>query len=834
MDSSTDEDEGLRGYLETLLRLGAGLLDLGSPAHARERREMLSKFIQDDVIGFIKTSLKQHEEDATLHAASTKNVYDLMQVFFSGCYPGVDPVPGTREIGNKDRPVVSCDDQEITFNWNTMNRYYVKTSNKTDIFIHKGLKESLDSKLDSFVKNPFLNGETLSPAGGAGFPRTLNELNAFKEACDRIICYLDSAERFKKCFYEKKKLVLSAGYCITAGQVSEPFYPEILANGMQVAAWKLYHEAPIDEAFLKAHPNLVVDTGLFDAAFKYRLLSSLEDIDRVIDGVIIKSDNFQALNLLQAKFYQSVKCIYIDPPYNTGGVDFVYKNMYKHASWCSMISDAVRASIPFLKEDGVLFCAIDDKELFTLGMVLDGILGRDNYLGTLVVVNKPSGRTNDKFLASCHEYYLCYAKDASKVPGINFSDLNELQASAYKLEDERGKYKWRDFLRTGGLSLPELRPNSCYPIYYDERSGTISTKSIERAIVIWPIDSKGTMRVWRKTRPALERHVTGGEIRVSTDAKGKHKVFLKDRIKAGVRPKSVWVDSRYDASTYGTKILKDMFPAGTQFDYPKSIHAVQDVIRLVCDPGRDDIILDYFAGSGTTAHAIMNMNEDAGGGKMKYIMVERGEYFEPILKERIKKVMHARKWAGGRPKNDHTIHRPHAFKYVFLEQYDDALNITGPREPGRALDLAVRAYPNCIVDYFTECKELATPYLARDVSFEHPFGYALAIVKNGDKVMQPVDLVETFNYLLGIHVKSMQPLEDAGRAYLVVAGQVDRQHVIIAWRDLAGIDFSRDKRFIEEKILPYHHAPDAVYVNGACIVENVRIIEARFRELMGP
>jgi adenine-specific DNA-methyltransferase len=167
-----------------------------------------------------------------------------------------------------------------------------------------------------------------------------------------------------------------------------------------------------------------------------------------------------------------------------------------------------------LQEDGVYICAIDDFEVNELAQVTDIVFGREGRLGTLAIETKPSGRTNDNFLATCHEYYLCYSKNPDQTQ-ITFLELSDDQKKQYSEEDVNSPYKWRDFLRTGGYSTPKERPNSFYPIYYDPKSNIISTQGFENAIAIYPIDSSRRERVWRKTIPSLDTHIQAGDILIN-------------------------------------------------------------------------------------------------------------------------------------------------------------------------------------------------------------------------------------------------------------------------------------------------------------------------------
>lgn len=358
------------------------------------------------------------------------------------------------------------------------------------------------------------------------------------------------------------------------------------------------------------------------------------------DNLIIKGNNLLAISSLKKKYKGQIKLIYIDPPYNTKGDanTFLYNNTFNHSTWLAFMRERLIISRELLKSDGVIAIAIDDEEQAYLKVLCDEIFGRDNFIGNLVVQIKPSGRTTDAYFATSHEYVLFYSKVPNQ-PNMNFFSLTDEQKSKYKEGEGDNLFKWRDFLRTGGYSTPKERPNSFYPIYYNPDLNDISLENKgSNYIEILPIDTSGAKRVWRKTPPSFKTHRDAGEIQISKRENGTYKVQLIDRIKNGVRPKSMWYDSKYDASSHGTKLLKKIFEGNSPFSFPKSIHAVKDVIELFTENGGDDIVLDFFAGSGTTGHAVLELNKNDEGSR-KFILCEQLDYVESITTERIIRVI---------------------------------------------------------------------------------------------------------------------------------------------------------------------------------------------------
>ena len=358
-------------------------------------------------------------------------------------------------------------------------------------------------------------------------------------------------------------------------------------------------------------------------------------------NILIEGDNYHALSVLNYTHQGKIDVIYIDPPYNTGNRTWKYNNdyveredAYKHSKWLTFVSKRLRLAKNLLKDEGIIIVTIDDYEVFQLGMLMDEIFGEESRLGIITVLNKKSGRTTDKFLATCHEYYFVYARNPSLAKINNFT-LNEDQMREYRYKDEISQYKWRDFLRTGGFSTPKERPNSFYPIYFNEVTNNISIKPTKNGIKILPIDSKGNERVWRQTRPSLELLIQRGDIKIEKNRLGKYSVRIKDRIKEGIKPKTVWDNPRYDAATHGTKLLENILGEAKVFDFPKSLYAVVDALKITSPSKKEAIIVDFFAGSGTTGHAVLELNKEDGGNR-QFILCTNNEVngLEKELRER--------------------------------------------------------------------------------------------------------------------------------------------------------------------------------------------------------
>lgn len=346
-------------------------------------------------------------------------------------------------------------------------------------------------------------------------------------------------------------------------------------------------------------------------------------------NILIEGDNYHSLSVLNYTHQGKVDVIYADPPYNTGSNSWKYNNNYvdnddafRHSKWLSFISKRLRLAKNLLKDDGVLVLTIDDYEIFTLGLLADEVFGEGNRIGVLVMEVNPRGRTTNKFFATSHEYVLFYAKNA-QLASISHIPLTDEQAEAFNLEDEVSRYRLLPFRRSGGLSTPEERPNSYYPIYYNEEDGIISIEKFKGAVTINPIDTSGKKRVWRQTRPSLQEAIKRGDMVIKKNGNG-YTVLMKDRIKEGRKPKTVWIDPSYDASSHGTVLLQKILGKRKAFDYPKSLYAVYNVLSVLLQGKPNAVVLDFFAGSGTTGHAILEMNAKENTNR-KFILCTNNE-----------------------------------------------------------------------------------------------------------------------------------------------------------------------------------------------------------------
>ena len=380
------------------------------------------------------------------------------------------------------------------------------------------------------------------------------------------------------------------------------------------------------------------------------------------ENLYIEGDNLEVLKLLQETYLGKIDVIYIDPPYNTGR-NLIYKNNFAsstedylimsgqldnegnylitntesngrfHTDWLNMIYARLKLARQLLSEDGILVLTIDDCEIQTVTMLLNEVFGEENHLATIVIKNNPSGRSTVTGASISHEYALFYSRNTDTKLGR--LPRNEKQIARYKEQDEIGSFEWVNFRKHGGYK--EDAPTMYYPIYikkdgtgfripkliWNEESGKyiVLEKPLDDEMVSYPIDENGRERRWKWSLDRASRNKQEMSVRLDKDKQ--FAVYIKSRMKdEGMLPLTVWDDKRYSSTEYGTNFLTSLM-GKSYFDYPKSIYAVIDCLRVSLQKS-ESLILDFFSGSATTAHAVMQLNAEDGGNR-RYIMVQLPE-----------------------------------------------------------------------------------------------------------------------------------------------------------------------------------------------------------------
>ncbi len=745
--------------------------------------------------------------------------------------------------------------------------------NTFDYFIHKDLDGFLKRELDFYIKNEVMRLDDIENESAARVEQYLSKIKVIRRIAHKIITFLSQIEEFQKKLWLKKKFVIETNYCITLDRVPEGLYPEIAKNTDQHDEWvKLFsidkikgdlitppYSNPLTVDFLKSQKNLLLDTKYFEGTFVIKLLSSVEDMNNQCDGLLVKSENFQALHLLQERYKGDVNYVHIDPPYNTATSGFLYKNSFEHSSWLSMMNDRIELSSILLDERGEFLCHIDENEYERLNIIFDR--HSLNAAGT-VIWDKKNPMLGRKGIATQHEYIIWRSKHDSSVVGRSES-ITTMQEQVKGLVEESGgdveqaRLKYRKWLSkqdnlSGGekaykyidesgniyrlvaMGAPEKRTDPKFHIPLKHPITGINC----------PVPPNG----WSRTPETLSDLIDKGLIVFGTDEKTQpqKKVFLRDDARKQIT--SVYSDGKSGKSY--------LDPMGLEFPY---CHPVSMYEHLLSVASGNATFIDFFAGSGTNGHAVLNLTRSTNAHH-KSILVEMGDHFDEVLIPRIQKVVYSNDWKDGIPVSREGI--SYMFKYIRLESYEDALaNIHLNRDEAQQtlLDAGGKFRESYMLKYMLDVESRGS--LLDIDQFDDPWGYKLLVGQGSAGETKPanVDLIETFNWLIGIKVKHVDQIS----GFTIIEGQnLSGDNILVIWRkirDLSETDAEKighlrvkanselEAFFSKQQYNTLDSEYDIIYVNGDNNLMNVplnpdkaaieprykvRLIEEEFQKLM--
>lgn len=659
--------------------------------------------------------------------------------------------------------------------------------NTSDYFIHKNLGKFLRQEMDFYIKNEIMHLDDIEAETAPKVESYLAKVKVFRKIADKIITFLASLEDFQKKLWLKKKFVLETNYCITLDRVPEKLYAEIATNEAQRKEWvKLFaideigqdtthtgYSEPLTVEFLKENPFLVLDTAFFSAEFKYELLACIDDLDKNCNGLLIHSENFQALNLLQEKYREKVQCIYIDPPFNTGN-DFYYKDSYQNSSWLSLMYDRIKNSTTFLTKTGNYFLHLDENANCFGKMLLGKVFNTGEIKEIIYNTNSTKDEENDLF--------------GYKSFGNNFV-LKHQTIFHVQFPESFFRKLWKPNRNTTTLPIGWLDLIS--------ESKHYQAKSIS--------DFNFYVEMW-----------SNGELI-------KKQIIIDEKI---FPISDLWNDI-FSFTQSEMRVSESFSFLASQ----KPENLMRRIIQSTLLP--EELILDFFAGSGTTLSVAHKLNR-------RWLGVEMGRYFETTyidfekneekvgLLGRLKYTLKGDK----RITFNEMVRRPHLskdinwngggfFKYIRLESYEDTLdNLAFTKRTQDQADLLQDAVlkQEYMLKYMLNLETKDS--LLNVANFNHPFDYQMRITRNGETKTVPVDLVETFNYLIGLQVESMLRIDNILR----LEGRTRTgEKTLVLWRDTTKTNHEAlNKYFQEHYDSTKTYDWDVIYVNGDNNLENVR------------
>jgi adenine-specific DNA-methyltransferase len=708
--------------------------------------------------------------------------------------------------------------------------YYSKSD--SDRFISNNLGKYLKMSLKNFIQEQILPIMFSSLEIGKNFEISKKNIRSFEFISNEIIDILTRIEEIKKILFFKKKFVSNTNYGLSLNKIPKEYYIEIIENKNQIIQWRenfnlnslIENEAKISLDFLKSNPFLVVDTKNFPMDFKFKVISDISDLDTSIQGILIKSENFQALSLILRLFNNSIKCIYIDPPYNTGQ-NFLYNDSFKRETWLTMMKNRLILAKNLLNADGIFFSSIDDNELAYYSILVEKIFKK--RLNTIIWHKKTQPSYLSKELIPVTEYIIVAKKKKEPIKLMGgYGDLKKLtelinigNSVCERTLDKKNLLinsgKWSGTLTNGLFGKEKLM--------VELLNGPIQVK---KGIPNKNLRLKTRFK-WSQDRINLEIG-KGGLIHIKSIKSLRptiQRYYDKPIIKAPTTLLSKKINS-LPTNTDANTELKNLFKI-SNFDYPKPTELIKYLIRAVTYFENEGIILDFFAGSGTTAQSTLELNS-ADNGNRKYILIEKEDYYEKLLIPRIQKIMFSSKWKDGSPISNEGHN--HIYKSICLEQYSDCFwNIVLKEKSNSHHDISDRK-----IKYIIDWSNKESPVSINFKIFDDPFDYKINLIENGVLQEKNIDLVETFNLLLGLTVINSKIFSNQDRNYHIIFGSIkntEKINVLVIWRATYGLNLDKEVKFLEEEIKP-HFVADEIYINGEFTLKSAKPIGISFNNLM--
>lgn len=364
------------------------------------------------------------------------------------------------------------------------------------------------------------------------------------------------------------------------------------------------------------------------------------------------------------------------------------------------------------------------------------------------------------------------------------------------------------YAKEGAVRLPKMEWSD------NKNSWVVLEPPLPDEEIVWPHSEPGDHLRWKWGKDSFLDEIAHFKSR--PDQNGKTGVYMKSRMSEdGMLPVTWWEKKEYSATEYGTNLLTKMFGKIADFSFPKALMLVIDSLRAA-KLGPNDVAIDFFAGSGTTGHAVIEMNREDRGGR-KYILIEQGEYFDKVTKPRIQKVVYSAEWANGKPTAPGTG-ISHCFKVLKLESYEDTLNNLQLRRTSAQGDLLnalpQQAKDDYLLNYLLDVESRGSLLSVED--FKRPFDYTLNVAVDSAGAFEPrkIDLVETFNFLIGLRVKHIDAQPQRG--FVTVTGTLPSgESCLVLWRDCDVLDYEGISKLCDKlAINPADNEFDVVYING--------------------
>lgn len=663
-----------------------------------------------------------------------------------------------------------------------LNSFYI--GNDSDYFIHENLQEFLTQEKERYIKNHILS-DLKSILDGKLDNTTIIIAKAFDLVSSRIIEFLSAIEEFQKKLFTMKKKVAESEYCLTIDNINKKYYKEILENKAQLTEWENLFSVKVKSlADLKTQPTLVLDTKFFKQKdgsnpFKDKILSEIENLDERTNGLLINSENYQGLDAIREKYRSSIDFIHIDPPYNTSTSGFLYKNEFRHSSWAAMMENRIKIAESLLSPNSCLQIHIDENEYENLYFILTNT-GLTNQ-GT-IIWDKRNPVSGANKIATQHEYILTFSKGQIKLKKEKSNGrliMSKAKVLIKKLGLEKARVALKKWIQeqqyfSGGESAYNLIDDDGR-VYQSVHMGAPEQRTDKKFFVplIHPVTKKPCpvpSSGWGGTPEFMQECLKNNEIIFGEDEKTqpRRKYFLENNL----------IGEMSSLIYSGAKGKKQANEFGFNFPYNHPVELYETLTWSILNE-KEGTVLDFFAGSGTSGHAVINLNKKDKLNR-KYVLIEMGNYFETVTKQRIIKVIYSQNWKNGKPQ-DNNGSLKHIFKYLVLEQYEDVLDAITNEEERKKTEATLKKIPEDKREQIS-LKYLYKPELNKinsTLDLSKPFSNKIRYDQSGKYGF--VDLVDTYNYLQGYEITSIKTYTIGKKYYKVV----ETPDTLVIWRDIA-------------------------------------------------
>ncbi len=804
----------------------------------QERRFVFQGSVASDskdhlILGFAYLPLGKAEKQAALNEAAAKAI---LTEHAKGAFTDLAANDPTYTVKSKTRSILGKHLTEYT------------GRNTFDYFVHKDLGGFLRRELDFYIKNEVLHLDDLDEAPEANWNETRAKLKALRSIAAKVIRFLAQLEDFQKKLWLKKKFVTACDYVVTLDRIPQELYPEIAACDAQREEWvRLFaideikadlgrtgYSVPLTVEFLRENQGLPVNTQCLPT----EISSLFSTILGEVTSCAFHAENLQMLGLVRSKLAGKIQAIYADPPYNTKKEIFPYRDGYTSSAWLSFVQDRIFASIDLLSPTGVVFVSTDDNEHPRLQILSAQILGKSSSVGEIVWHNARDN--NPTRIAVEHEYVTCFAPKPETLEAVwknAFADAKEILLEQYDEWIKKGlspvqiqkalrafikdnldvvgeldRYKFvdEDGIYTGSQSVHNPHPGG----YDYEIDHPVTGLRMNKP-------SNGYRFPWETIK---RDYIDKDRLLYGPDEKRivQIKIYLKDYLDS--LRSVINLDGRL-----GSYALTALFGDSAENIF-KNAKPPQFIKRLISFGARPEaIICDFFAGSGTTGQAVLEVGRETGH-TLEFLLADMGGHFDTVLVPRLKKVIYSKDWKDGKPQSRNTG-ISHCFKILRLESCEDTLNnlrLHRSRAQELALEaMSAEAQEDYRLGYMLDLEASGSQSLLNVSAFTDPWNYTLEIASStaGETKTTKVDLVETFNWLLGLTVLAQGggPDKKNGGVQWVEGTNPEGDKVLVLWRNTTEVDADALNDWCKkQKISVLDGEFGLIYVNGDHHLENLR------------